>query len=279
MSMYVSTPIHLITISGGILQNIDTNAAYAEQGMSNAFEDLEALMSKAQEMVRLAKGLNEQLTAASRNPSASGVQLEPEEATFVRSSLAQLGLSMKSTAVTADMSSDEKKYAEQLALELAGVLEGDDGGEKVGMMKQRGIIGLDEVWGGWNRARGIALISPELTLKSLPYLPRHTHPPIHTRTLASGLRVLHTPAYSSASFSSRLLSYIFENGPRTTTQVAGEEGLSVGLVDELVKEAEDAGDICREDPMTGFNGRDGLGIEVRWWANAFIEYAWDGQSE
>lgn len=236
-------------------------------------------MSKAQEMVRLAKDLNEQLSAASRNPSASGVQLEPEEATFVRSSLAQLGLSMKNAPVTADMSNDEKKYSDQLAFELAGVLEGDNGGGKVGMMKERGIIGLDEVWGGWNRARGISLISPELTLKSLPYLPRHTHPPIHTRTLASGLRVLHTPAYSPSAFASRLVAIILDKGPHTTTQVAGEEGLSVGLVDELVREVEAAGDICREDPMTGFNGGDGLGIEVRWWANAFVGYAWDGQSD
>lgn len=111
-------------------------------------------MSKAQVMVSLAKDLNEQLTAASRNPSASEIQLEPEEATFVRSSLAQLGLSMKNTAVTSDMSNDEKAYIERLAIELAGVLENEDNG-KVGIMRQKGIIGLDEVWGGWNRARGI----------------------------------------------------------------------------------------------------------------------------
>lgn len=132
--------------------------------MSSAFADLEALMSKAQDMVRMAKGLNEQLTAASRNPGNDGAEaLEPEEATFVRSSLGQLGLNMKNTAVTADMSNDERKYFEQLAAELARVLEGgserDLRGEgredRVGIMRKRGIIGLDEVWGGWNRARGV----------------------------------------------------------------------------------------------------------------------------
>ena len=145
--------------SGAILQNIDTTAMHTERGMSDAFADLEALMSKAQDMVRLAKGLNEQLTAASRNASEP---LEPEEATFVRSSLGQLGLNMKNTAVTADMSSDERKYLEQLAIELAGVLEGgsdvprsENEKQKVGIMRKRGIVGLDEVWGGWNRARGV----------------------------------------------------------------------------------------------------------------------------
>ncbi len=49
---------------------------------------------------------------------------------------------------------------QELARELAGVLQGDgsDGRKKeVGMMRQRGIIGLDEVWGGWNRARGVGM--------------------------------------------------------------------------------------------------------------------------
>lgn len=127
-----------------------------EEDMEDAFADLSALMTKAQDMVRLAKDLNEQLTIAnSRNPE--GQSIEPEEATFVRSSLAQLGLSMKNAPVTADMNRDEKKYMEQLAKELGGMLLGDRKGNRKeeGIMKSRGVIGLDEVWGGWNRARGV----------------------------------------------------------------------------------------------------------------------------
>lgn len=139
--------------------------------MNDAFEDLEALMSKAQAMVKLAKDLNEQLTAAQKasNDEHSLELLEPEEATFVRSSLGQLGLSMKNAAVTADMSGDEKKYLEQLAHELAGILEGhiepgqnpnmNEKEREVGIMRRRGIVGLDEVWGGWNRARGVGSLS------------------------------------------------------------------------------------------------------------------------
>ncbi|EJD05043.1 uncharacterized protein FOMMEDRAFT_105283 [Fomitiporia mediterranea MF3/22] len=284
----------------GILQNIDTTALRTERGMSDAFEDLEALMSKAQYMVRLAKGLNEQLTAASRNPNpnSNGVEpLEPEEATFVRSSLGQLGLNMKNTAVTADMSNDERKYLDQLAAELASVLEGgSDIGprrqgeeQKVGIMKKRGIIGLDEVWGGWNRARGVALISPEVMLKTLPFLPHYTTPPITTRILSSGLRVLHTPAYSIPAFSTRLVAQLVTSGPRTTSRIAEDEALSVGLVEELVSEVEEKGDICREDPLTvmavdaesgdGGGGGMSVGIEVKWWPNVFVGYAWDGQEE
>ena len=140
--------------------------------MSDAFEDLQTLMSKAQAMVKLSKDLNEQLTAEQERQALTGTTgtgiepLEPEEATFVRSSLGQLGLSMKNTAVTSDMSGDEKRYLEQLAVELGGLLEGgsdqraNNGGKEgresaVGIMRRRGIVGLDEVWGSWNRARGV----------------------------------------------------------------------------------------------------------------------------
>ena len=147
--------------------------------MEDALADLEALMIKWKDMVKLAQDLNERLTAASAAaqpaitpgiglpssttgsglsvtaPGAANRQVvEPEEATFIRSSLAQLGLQMTNAPVTQDMVRDERKWYEELAKELAAILEGTGkGGE--GMMRKRGIIALDEVWGGWNRARGV----------------------------------------------------------------------------------------------------------------------------
>ena len=135
-------------------------------------------MIKWKDMVKLAQDLNERLTAASAvaqpaitpgiglpssttgsglsvtAPGAANRQVvEPEEATFIRSSLAQLGLQMTNAPVTQDMVRDERSWLEELARELAGVLQGSGTGE--GMMRKRGIIALDEVWGGWNRARGV----------------------------------------------------------------------------------------------------------------------------
>ena len=138
--------------------------------MKNALQDLEALMVKAKDMVRLAAELNEKLTAASSTSSAqpslsqvpspassatilSSPPTEPEEATFIRSSLSQLGLQMANAPVTMDMMKDERRWYEELARELAQVLQGSPAGG--GMMKDRGMIALDEVWGGWNRARGV----------------------------------------------------------------------------------------------------------------------------
>lgn len=146
-----------------ILQNIETNAQTTESGMSEAFSDLRSLMTKAQEMVRLAEDLNERLTSASGSSSSGAEPLEPEEATFVRSSLGQLGVTLKNVPITADMADDERKYLDNLAKELADVLQGRDNPRQrlasTGIMKAGGIIGLDEAWVRWNRARGVGACS------------------------------------------------------------------------------------------------------------------------
>ena len=123
--------------------------------MKDALQDLEALRVKAKDMVKLAAELNEKLRVASASKS-SWNSSEPEEATFILSSLSQLGLQMSNTPVTLDMMKDERKWFEELARELGGVLQGTT---KAGIMKERGIIALDEVWGSWNRARGVGTSS------------------------------------------------------------------------------------------------------------------------
>lgn len=148
-------------------------------------------MVKAKDMVRLAAELNEKLTAStaasastnSNNPYAGTISspslgstvstlidspsstsgstlIEPESATFIRSSLAQLGL--QNAPVTLDMVRDERKWFEELARELGGILQGTSMGVRHGeegggggLMRNRGVIALDEVWGAWNRARGV----------------------------------------------------------------------------------------------------------------------------
>jgi ESCRT-II complex subunit VPS36 len=121
-------------------------------------------MAKAKEMVELASSLNAKLTVQEEElarrrvmspelPVPTSKATQPEEATFIRSSLAQLGL--PTVAVTQDMVKDDDEYHEELAKELAGVLTARNTKGRGLMGSGEGIIGLDEVWGGWNRARGI----------------------------------------------------------------------------------------------------------------------------
>ncbi|KAJ7500784.1 EAP30/Vps36 family-domain-containing protein [Mycena galericulata] len=263
----------------GILRTVENSAAGRETDMNNAFQDLEALSVKAKDMVRLAADLNERLTASSAfSGDALVPATEPEEATFIRSSLSQLGLQMANTPVTLDMMKDERRWIDQLARELAGVLQGTSSARDAprGMMKERGIIALDEVWGGWNRARARTLIPPATLLQVVPHLPACTHPAIRMRTFASGLSVLHTPPYTHAAFAARLSGLLVLAGPKTVTEVAREERVAVGLAAEMLGAVEADGDICRDDEACMIKGG---GAEVRFWGNVFHGYVWDGQAK
>ncbi|ESK82850.1 vacuolar protein sorting-associated protein 36 [Moniliophthora roreri MCA 2997] len=273
----------------GIIQSVQNTSLTRETHMQDALKDLEALMVKAKDMVRLAAELNERLTAVTSTtttatPSSSSTVLittstEPESATFIRSSLAQLGLtSMANAPVTLEMVKDERRWFEELAKELAGVLQG-------GLIQsQGGIIALDQVWGGWNRARGVALIPPSTLLQVIPLLDEYTDPPIRVRELkdvnagAAGLKVLYIPKYSVEEVTKRLTTLLRDEGSKTTTEIAQSEGITIALAQLMIGEVEmDTGSpICRDDWDTAVHAGGVVVGETRWWANVFSGYAWDG---
>lgn len=167
--------------------------------MSTALQDLETLRIKAGAMASLASSLNAKLSALESTTITGEVAAEPEEATFIRSSLARLGL--PTSAVTLDMVRDEEEWKMQLARELAGVLQGfDEKGKGKGIMSGgESIIGLDEVWCGWNRARGVG-VSPSLFCDMVAGfdLTRRIHsatPTVLTPSFPPTRRTIHKPTH------------------------------------------------------------------------------------
>ncbi|KAK1924186.1 EAP30/Vps36 family-domain-containing protein [Papiliotrema laurentii] len=269
----------------GILQSISLDAKNQEEHRKEAFKDLEVLMVRAGEMVKMAQSLSAKL-------SASGSTTE-EDASLIRSSLVQLGL--PSPALTQDMVRDEQKYTEGLAMELGHLLTGHADstslpGSRGGLMvgkEGRGVIGLDEVWGLWMRARGVALLPPATLMAILPLLPGHTRPPINVLVLPSSLNVLHTPSYAPAAILSRLASRLTPadaaDHPATDShdetslertekslslvEIASHESLPIGLTKELMESIEQVAvppgvrepvGIVRDDQAVGDGG-------VRWY--------------
>ncbi|CBQ73412.1 related to VPS36 protein, involved in vacuolar protein sorting [Sporisorium reilianum SRZ2] len=222
----------------GILSSVDSTSRAQNDDMHGALKDLEALMRKAKQMVGFAESLNAKLTKqeqAAAAAKAAGLpdtapQPDQEAATLIRSSLVQLGL--PAPAVTEDMARDQDEYHRELARELAGLLLGNpSGGQRTGLMgagkiaakgktteslprvsdhelQGRGLVGLDEVWCVWNRARGVALIPPQALRSAAAFLPDITSPSVRIKTFRSGLSVLHTPKYSDDAFASRILHYL-----------------------------------------------------------------------
>ncbi|WVR06971.1 hypothetical protein IAU60_004008 [Kwoniella sp. DSM 27419] len=259
----------------GILQTMDLNARSQDAHMQSAFADLDALMLRAGEMVRLAQSLNTKLTQAQQS-SAPGSQPTEEEATMIRTSLVQLGLA--APALTQDMVRDEKRYHEGLARELGELLTGRAGREEGLMVGQagRGVLGLDEVWGLWMRARGVSLLSPATLIAILPYLPANTQPSIQSLVLPSSLHVLYTPSYSTPSILSRTLDRLSPSdtrdalsletqpAPRTEEsfsilEFASIESIPIGLAKEFIDLMEKEGGLVRDDQAPASEGG------VRWY--------------
>ena len=58
-------------------------------------------------------------------------------------------------------------------------------------------------------------------------------------------------------------------------EIAAEENLTVGLVTEMMDAVEVDGAVCR-DAAISTGGGSGTISELRWWANLFVDYIWDG---
>jgi len=68
------------------------------------------------------------------------------------------------------------------------------------------------------------------------------------------------------------------NGPKTTIEISLEENLTVALTSEMIDAAEQDGGVCRDDNSASIvGGGSGTGVELKWWANLFHGYIWDGQ--
>ncbi len=188
--------------SAGILRTVQSTTQERGKNMKSALQDMEALMLKAKDMVTLAAELNEKLTAVTSartnsNPSSPSPSAEePEDATFVRSSLSQLGLQITNAPVTIDMMKDERKWLEELAKELGRVLQGSyrPGIASGGLMRDRGIIALDEVWGGWNRSRGVGMSSVDTTNLRTETLNHSSNPTIHLSASNTSHTNVHGPS-------------------------------------------------------------------------------------
>lgn len=182
-----------------ILRGIDLESQTRTDSLEDALKDLESLMKKAKEMVsvyslsslflslsswsdktpsslqiQLAQSINSQLTSSSSTSNADSNSRQASN--LASTSLSSLGL-LSSVAVTSDQSKSEKEYHHSLARELASLLQpqrsppnSNSSSDKqvVGLIEKRGgVIGLDELWCVWNRARGVGELSLILSLLSL----------------------------------------------------------------------------------------------------------------
>ncbi|KAG4252603.1 hypothetical protein FPRO04_02386 [Fusarium proliferatum] len=224
--------------------------------IGSAFEDLEALMSSAKEVIALAERFARQTNNGQGNASA-------EENAILAESASQLGLVTTKDIVGGG--SSESLYLSELARNLAEFLTDDSRGV---LKKAGGIITLVDLWAMFNRARGgVELVSPA-DFEKAARLWSKLKLPVRLRTFRSGVMVVQARDRTDGTTVRAILAWLRdlhgfpperevpwdwqEFGRGVTAQEAAERfGWSLGVAEEELLMAEERGELCREEGLEG----------------------------
>ncbi|GAB1319585.1 Vacuolar protein-sorting-associated protein 36 [Madurella fahalii] len=228
--------------------------------IGSAFEDLEALMASAKEIVALAENFARQVKGASGGSSAS-------ENALLADSVNQLGLITTKDIVgsSSSGSGSDSLYLSELSRTLAEFLTDDRRGV---LKKAGGIISLVDLWAMFNRARGgVELVSPA-DFEKAARLWEKLELPVRLRTFKSGVMVVQGRDRTDETTIKALVSWLrdlhefppekevpwdwrmFGRGV-TARDVAERFGWSIGVAEEELEMAEERGVLCREEGIEG----------------------------
>ena len=235
-----------------------------ETVLGNAFEDLEALMASAKEIVALAE---------------SFAKRAPERGTEAADALLQESATALGMVTTKDMlgssAGSETTYLSELARNVAEYLTDDAKGI---LRREGGIMSLVDLWAVFNRARGgVELVSP-LDFEKAARLWDRLNLPVRLRQFKNGLLVVQRHDWTDDKTIAQLLNWLQELhttppsgetywdwesfGRGVTAQEAAQKfGWSVGVATEELEMAEDNGALCREESVEG----------LRYWENWITE--------
>lgn len=224
--------------------------------IGSAFEDLEALMASAKDVIALAERFARQTNNGQDSATA-------EENAILAESASQLGLITTKDIVGGG--SSESLYLSELSRNLAEFLTDDSRGV---LKKAGGIITLVDLWAMFNRARGgVELVSP-MDFEKAARLWSKLKLPVRLRTFRSGVMVVQSRDRTDSTTVRTLLSWLQdlhefppdrdvswdwqEFGRGVTAQEAAERfGWSLGVAEEELMMAEERGALCREEGLEG----------------------------
>lgn len=217
--------------------------------IGSAFEDLEALMASAKEIVALAESFSRQANGGGGGSETSALA-------------SQLGL-----VTTKDIvgGGGESLYLSELSRNLAEFLTDD---ARAVLRRAGGIMSLVDLWAMFNRARGgVELVSP-MDFERAARLWEELKLPVRLRTFKSGVMVVQGRDRTDETTIKALLGWMqdlhsipperevpwdwqeFGRGV-TSRDVAERFGWSIGVAEEELEMAEERGVLCREEGIEG----------------------------
>ena len=232
-----------------------------EAVIGSAFEDMDALMASAKEIIALAESF------ARKNANGSSADADQIIAESAKS------LDMVTTKdMLGQSSSGDSLYLAELSRNLAEYLTDDSKGI---LRREGGIMSLVDLWALFNRSRGgVELISPS-DFEKAARLWEKLQLPVRLRQFRNKLLVVQQADRTDDKTIAQLLSWLQELHVSSTSSsdmdfgtyisaqgAAQRFGWSVGVATEELEMAEEKGALCRDEGIEG----------LRFWANWLVDF-------
>ncbi|KAL2943009.1 Vacuolar protein sorting-associated protein 36 [Bienertia sinuspersici] len=241
-STSVAIKVPVVGVSG-ILRKEQELWESTDKSLHDAFQDLNALMSKAREMVMLAEKMRQKLLAGPSSHSSNGGEEDMGSKEEMQDWLLSVGIISPVTKESAGA-----LYHQQLSRQLADFV-------KVPLQRAGGMINLIDVYCLFNRARGTELISPDDLLQACS-LWEKLDVPIMLRKFDSGVMVIQSKSQSDEEVFGRIRTLVQTPQALQNGISAIDAAMTLGIAPAMAKEhllaAESKGLLCRDTSPDGF---------------------------
>lgn len=222
----------------GIIQKMKDNQKVTNDTMTEAFHDLNNLMMKASEMVKIAESISQKIIKDKAMENSS-------EQNQLKELLLDLGIS---NPVTKKSIGTGSRYYQELAKQLANFT--------IKLMDKHGnVMTLPDIYCLYNRARGVELVSPEDLYKACNLFSK-LQIPLNLRRFKSGLLIIESAGKSDDETIKQICNYIKDNSNNNTKginsiEISKELKIPVILANEYLELAEYSNQICRDETLEG----------------------------
>ncbi|XP_010543635.1 PREDICTED: vacuolar protein sorting-associated protein 36 [Tarenaya hassleriana] len=226
----------------GILRKEQELWESTDKSLQDAFQDLNALMSKAKEMVSLAEKMRQKLLSA---PSSQNGSTDDEE----MGSKEEMQQWMLSVGIISPVTKESAGalYHQELSRQLADFV-------RIPLEQAGGMINLIDIYYHFNRARGTELISPDDLLQACTLWEKFDVP-VMLRKFDSGVMVIQNKSHSDEEVMARIRTLVSKAEMLRTGITASDAALTLGIAPAMAKEhlltAETIGLLCRDTSPDG----------------------------
>ncbi|CAJ1977992.1 unnamed protein product [Sphenostylis stenocarpa] len=245
--------VRMVGVSG-ILRKEQEMWESTDRSLQEAFQDLNALMSKAKEMVMLAEKMRLKLLTGSNSQTNATNDEEMGSKEEMQDWLLSVGIISPVTKESAGA-----LYHQQLSRQLADFV-------KVPLEKSGGMINLIDIYCLFNRARGTELISPDDLLQACSLWEKFDVPVV-LRKFDSGVMVIQTKSHSDEEVFNKVKMLVMKPDALRAGISASDAARTLGVAPAMAKEhllsAESKGLLCRDISPDGFRFYINLFPEIR----------------